>query len=79
MLTIMIIILYYDIGMVNDDHLLGLLSVCADTNVKKKLRYFNKLLIQTRWALSMLSLNGKKASELRETPLRVAIHSFLSA
>ena len=35
MLTIMIIILYYDIGMVNDDHLLGLLSVCADTNVKK--------------------------------------------
>ena len=34
MLTIMIIILY-DIGMVNDDHLLRLLSVCADTNVKK--------------------------------------------
>lgn len=68
MLTIMIIILYYDIGMVNDDHLLVPLSVCADTIVKKKLRYFNKLLIQTRWALSMLSLNGKKASELRETP-----------
>lgn len=35
--------------------------------------------LHTRWALSMLSLNGKNASELSETPFRVAIHSLLSA
>ena len=39
----------------------------------------NAVSVLTRWALSMLSLNGKKASELRETPFRVVIHSFLSA
>jgi len=39
----------------------------------------NVVSVLTRWALSMLSLNGKKASELRETPFRVVIHSFLSA
>lgn len=34
--------------------------------------------LPTRWALSILSLNGKKASELRATPFKVAIHFFLS-
>ena len=35
MLTIIMIILYYDIGMVKDDLFRGPLSVCADTIVKK--------------------------------------------